>query len=296
MNFNDLQGSIVAIVTPFKEDGAIDYNKLDELIEWQITQGTSGIIVCGTTAETPALTEDECDTLIKFAVQKVNGRIPVIAGSGGSSTTESINYSQFAEKEGADALLVVSPYYNRPSQHGLFLHFSEIAKSVTIPIILYNVPARTGCTISCAVVFDLAKKHKNICGIKEAAGNFITFTNLLEKKPEGFKIFSGDDFLSIPANLMGADGCISVIANIIPSEFQEMMKSSINGEVEKARSLFYKYKKLIEFLFIETNPVPVKTAMAAMGKINEIFRLPLCEMKNENKTLLLNELKHLKLI
>ena len=296
MYFDDLQGSIVAIVTPYKKDGEIDYEKFEELVEWHILQGTQGLVVCGTTAETPALSETECDMLIRRAAIIVNGRIPVIAGSGSSSTEESICYSQFAENEGADALLVVSPYYNRPTLKGLYLHFSEIAEAVSIPIILYNVPARTGCTIPYHLAIDLAKKHRNIRGIKEAAGNYHAYTDLLANRPKGFKIFSGDDFLSIPANFMGADGCISVVANIIPNEFQEMMAASINNDTAKTRSLFFKYKKLIELMGLETNPIPVKTALAAMGKINEIFRLPLCEMNTENKNALLQELKTLELI
>jgi len=296
MNFNDLQGSIVAIITPLKESGEIDYDKFDELIEWHILQGTQGIIVCGTTAETPALTEAECDMLIRRAILIVDGRISVIAGSGSSSTKESIFYSRFAENEGADALLVVSPYYNRPSKNGLYLHFSKIAEAVTIPIILYNVPARTGCNIPWELTIELANKYSTIRGIKEAAGSFHAFTNILANRPQGFKLFSGDDFLSTAANLMGADGCISVMANIIPSEFQELMSASINGDTQKSIALFFKYKRLMELMGSETNPIPIKTALAAMGKIKEIFRLPLCEMSKDNKELLLNEMKNLNLI
>jgi len=293
MDFEHLQGSIVAIVTPFDYNGNIDYEKFDELIEWHIAQGTNGIVVCGTTGESPALNEVEGESLIKHAVRTVNKRIPVIAGSGNNCTKKTIQYSQIDEKSGADALLVVSPYYNRPTQHGMFLHFIEVAKSVNIPIILYNVPSRTGSNITPNLAIDLAKAHHNIRGIKEAAGSLASFANLLENRPKGFKIFSGDDYLSIPANLLGADGCISVIANIIPREFAEMMRTSINGEVEKARELFFRYKKLMELMGVETNPIPVKTAMAEMKKIHEVFRLPLCEMGMENKTALLGEMKRL---
>jgi len=293
MNINNLQGSIVAIITPFKEDGNIDYEKFDELIEWHIDQGTNGIVVCGTTGESPALNESEGETLIKHAVKTVNKRIPVIAGSGNNCTKKTIQYSQLDEESGADALLVVSPYYNRPTQRGMYLHFMEVAKSVNIPIILYNVPSRTGSTIQPELAIELANAHHNIKGIKEAAGSLAAFANLLEKRPKGFKVLSGDDYLSIPANLLGADGCISVIANIIPREFTEMMDSSIGGDVEKSRKLFFKYKKLMELMGVETNPIPVKTAMAAMGKIREVFRLPLSEMSAENKKTLLEELKRM---
>lgn len=296
MDIKDLNGSIVAIVTPFKEDGSIDYEKFDELIEWHIAQGTNGIVVCGTTGESPALNEQEGEMLIKHAVIKVDKRIPVIAGSGNNCTQKTIQYSRIDEKSGVDALLIVSPYYNRPTQHGMYLHFGEVAKSVNVPIILYNVPSRTGSAISPQLAIDLAKAHNNIIGIKEAAGNLGNFADLLEKRPKGFKVFSGDDFLAVPANLLGADGCISVVANVIPRDFADMMNASINGEISKSRQMFFKYKKLTELLFVETNPIPVKTALAAMKKISEFFRLPLCEMGSENKQMLLNELVDLQLI
>lgn len=287
----NLRGSIVAITTPFKENGEIDLAAFDALVEWHIVQGTDGLVVCGTTGETPTLSEEEDAMMMERAVKVVNGRIPVIAGSGSNSTQDCIKYSQTAEKAGVDALLVVAPYYNKPTRKGLYQHFSSVAKAVNIPIILYNVPGRTGCAIAYDLAIQLANDHKNIIAIKEAAGNFEVLVNLIANRPDGFKVYSGDDFLSTAANLLGADGCISVVANVIPKEFHELMKASLAGNVEVSRQIFYKYKRLMDLMFVESNPIPVKTALAAMGKIKETFRLPLCTMEDKNKEALLAELK-----
>ncbi len=287
----NLRGSIVAITTPFKENGDIDLTAFDALVEWHITQGTDGMVVCGTTGETPTLSEEEDAMMMERAVKVVNGRIPVIAGSGSNSTQDCIKYSQTAQKAGVDALLVVAPYYNKPTRKGLYQHFSSVAKAVNIPIILYNVPGRTGCAIAYDLAIQLANDHKNIIAIKEAAGNFEVLVNLIANRPQGFKVYSGDDFLSTAANLLGADGCISVVANVIPKEFHELMKASLAGNVEVSRQIFYKYKRLMDLMFVESNPIPVKTALAAMGKIKETFRLPLCTMEDKNKEALLAELK-----
>ncbi|MFW6267758.1 MAG: 4-hydroxy-tetrahydrodipicolinate synthase [Marinilabiliaceae bacterium] len=296
MQIKDLQGSIVAIVTPFKDTGEIDFETFDELVEFHISNGTDGIVVCGTTGETPTLSEEEDVQLIERCVKKVDGRVPVIAGTGSNSTADSIKYSKNAVKVGADALLVVTPYYNKPSRRGIYKHFAWIAKNVDAPIILYNVPGRTGSVIQPSTAVELGKNYKNIVGIKEAAGDMNAFAELLATRPAGFKVFSGDDFLSFPANCLGADGCISVVANIIPSDFHEMMKSSIEGNVEKGRKLFYKYRPLMELMFLESNPLPVKTALALMGQVKEIFRGPLCEMEDKNREQLKMELKKLKLL
>ena len=291
MNIDNLRGSIVAITTPFKENGEIDFETFDNLIEWHINEGTDGLVVCGTTGETPTLSEEEDEMLIRRAVDVIGGRMPVIAGAGSNSTQDCVKYSQTAMKCGADAVLVVAPYYNKPTRKGLYQHFSTVAKSIDIPVILYNVPSRTGCNIPYDLAIQLAKDCKNIKAIKEAGGNLEVFANLLIHRPEGFKVYSGDDFLSMSANFMGADGCISVIANVIPKDFHDFMTYSIAGDVEKARSLFIKYKRLMDLMFVESNPIPVKTALAAMGKLNEVFRLPLCNIEDGNKELLLAEMK-----
>ena len=296
MQIEELQGSIVAIVTPFTDTGEIDFETFDDLVEFHISNGTDGIVVCGTTGETPTLSDQEDARLIERCVKKVNGRVPVIAGTGSNSTADSIKYSKKAVEVGADALLVVTPYYNKPSRRGIFKHFSQVAKNVDAPIILYNVPGRTGSTIKPSTAVELAKTYKNIVGIKEAAGDMNAFAELLANRPAGFKVFSGEDFLAFSANCLGADGCISVVANLIPTDFHKMMKASIEGDVKTGRDLFFKYRPLMELMFLESNPLPVKTALAIMGQVKEIFRAPLCEMEDENREQLKMELKKLKLL
>jgi 4-hydroxy-tetrahydrodipicolinate synthase len=296
MQIEQLQGSIVAIVTPFKDNGEIDIDAFDELVEFHISSGTDGIVVCGTTGETPTLSDAEDAQMIERCVKKVNGRVPVIAGTGSNSTADSIKYSKKAVELGADALLVVAPYYNKPSKRGIYKHFSHLAKNVDAPIILYNVPGRTGSNIEPSTAIELAHNYKNIIAIKEAGGDMNVFAELLANRPEGFKVYSGDDFLAYSANCLGADGCISVVANLIPADFHKMMKSSIEGDYKVARELFYKYRALMELMFLESNPLPVKTALALMGRVNEVFRAPLCEMEDENRDQLKIELKKLKLM
>lgn len=296
MQIKNLQGSIVAIVTPFKDTGEIDLETFDELIEFHISSGTDGIVVCGTTGETPTLSDAEDAQMIERCVKKVNGRVPVIAGTGSNSTSDSIKYSKKAVELGVDALLVVAPYYNKPSRRGIYKHFSQIAKNVDAPIILYNVPGRTGSLIEPATAIELANNYKNIVAIKEAGGDMNVFAELIANRPDGFKVYSGDDFLSFSANCLGADGCISVVANLIPADFHNMMKSSIDGDLKTGRTLFFKYRALMELMFLESNPLPVKTALALMGRVNEVFRAPLCEMEDENREQLKIELKKLKLL
>jgi 4-hydroxy-tetrahydrodipicolinate synthase len=292
----DLKGSIVAIVTPFKANGEIDVDAFDQLIEWHIEQGTNGIVVCGTTGETPALTGDEDAFLIERTVKKVAGRVPVIAGTGSNSTHECIKYTRKAEAIGVDAVLVVSPYYNKPTEKGMYMHFAAVAEAVEVPIILYNVPGRTGSKISVANSIKLANAYDNIVGIKEASGDLALFTELIAQRPDDFKIYSGDDFLASSANLLGADGCISVIANVIPNDFSRLMASSLTGNVAETNVLFYKYRRLMDLMFIESNPIPVKTAVAEMGMIQEVFRSPMCSLEESNKILLLDELRKLEVI
>lgn len=292
----DLKGSIVAIVTPFKANGEIDIDAFDQLIEWHLEQGTNGIVVCGTTGETPALTGDEDAFLIERTVKKVAGRVPVIAGTGSNSTHECIKYTRKAEAIGVDAVLVVGPYYNKPTEKGMYMHFATVAEAVNVPIILYNVPSRTGSRISVSNAIKLAKAYDNIIGIKEASGDLALFTELIAQRPNGFKIYSGDDFLASSANLLGADGCISVIANVVPKEFSLLMENSLSGKVEATNEIFYKYRELMDLMFVESNPIPVKTAIAQMGKIQEVFRSPMCSMEENNKVLLLDELRKLKVI
>jgi 4-hydroxy-tetrahydrodipicolinate synthase len=296
MSVRDLNGAIVAIVTPFKANGTIDFEAYDRLLEFQLSSQIDGIVVCGTTGETPTLTENEDALMIERTVNIVAGRVPVIAGTGSNSTRECIQYSQKAQQLGADGVLVVAPYYNKPTESGMYFHFSSVASAINIPLILYNVPGRTGSSISVNLAIRLANEFDNIVGIKEASGNLLTFAALLASRPPGFNVFSGDDALAFAANTLGADGCISVVANVIPEEFTQMMHASIHGEVQKARELFFKYRQLMDLMFIESNPIPVKTALAAMGLIEEAFRSPLCTMEEKNKVLLINELKSLGIV
>lgn len=293
MGISELRGSIVAIVTPFQSNGEIDFEAFDQLIDFHLHEKTDGIVVCGTTGETPTLTDAEDAALIERAVKRVNGRIPVIAGTGSNSTQECVAYTQKAASLGVDAVLVVAPYYNKPTQEGMYLHFSTVAKAVDVPIILYNVPGRTGSNISVKLVLRLARDFKNIVGIKEAQGNLAVVTQLLAGRPNGFKVYSGDDFTSVSTNYLGADGCISVIANVIPREFRQLMWDSMNGDIVKANAVFYKYFQLMDLMFIESNPIPVKTALAYKGMMQEVFRSPLCAMEVKNREALINEMKQL---
>ncbi len=296
MTIYDLKGSIVAIVTPFNKDGSVDFEAFDKLIDFHLENKTDGIVVCGTTGEAATMTQEEDAMVIGRVVERVNGRIPVIAGTGSNSTRDSINYTKRAKEVGVDAALVVGPYYNKPTGNGMYLHFSSVAKAVDIPIILYNVPSRTGSVIPVDVALKLGADFENIIGIKEAGGSLSVAASLIALRPKGFKVFSGDDFLATSMNLLGSDGCISVIANVIPSGFRELMHLSLDGKVEQTRDLFYKYRKLMDLMFIESNPIPVKTALAEMGMIKEEFRSPMCRMDDENREKLIAEMKNLKLI
>lgn len=291
-----LQGSIAALVTPFKTDGSIDLKAFDRLLDFHAENGTAGVVVCGTTGETPTLTESEDAEMFRHAVERVNGRMTVIAGTGSNSTQSCIKYTQNAVEAGVDAVLVVGPYYNKPTSKGMYLHFSELAKQINVPIILYNVPGRTGSAIKPDVAIQLAKDYNNIVGIKEASGNIHNVEYLIKNRPDGFHVYSGDDGIAMLCNLLGADGCVSVAANIFPREFSRLMQLSIAGDAKAACEIHYRYSKLMELLFVESNPIPVKAALAAMGMMEEVYRAPLCTMEDANKKALLDEMKKLKLI
>lgn len=291
-----LQGSIVALVTPFNADGSIDFKSLDRLIDIHIESGTNAVVVCGTSGESPTLSEAEDAQMFEHVVNRVNKRMVVIGGSGSNSTQSCIKYTQNAKNAGVDAVLTVGPYYNKPTSNGMYNHFATVAQAVDIPIILYNVPGRTGSAIKSDVAIKLANDFDNIVGIKEASGNISAVAELIAKRPDGFRVYSGDDNLSMLCNLLGGDGCISVAANVFPRDFSRMMQLSIMGNVSEAREIFYRYRHIMDLLFVESNPIPVKAALAAMGMINEVYRLPLCPMEESNKKLLLDEMKALKLI
>ncbi len=291
----EFKGSIVASVTPFTEHG-IDEYALHNLIEFQIKSGTQGIVPCGTTGESPTLSHEEHGRVIEITVDTVNRRIPVIAGTGSNSTAEAIRLTRHAQDAGADAALVVTPYYNKPTQKGLYLHFKAVADSVKIPIILYNIEGRCARNIETATVKKLAKDCKNIIGVKEASGNLEQMKAVKEACGKKFTLLSGDDALTVPLMKMGGVGVISVVANIAPKETAEVVRLMAKGQVKEAEAKQAKLMPLIKAMFLETNPIPVKTACGLMGLCSPKTRLPLCDMEPENLDKLKKVLKEFKLI
>lgn len=288
------KGSIVAIVTPFKK-GAVDEKSFCNLIEWHIRQGTHAIVPCGTTGESATLDYEEHYRVVEIAVKTVSKRIPVIAGAGANSTEETKMITKKAKQLGADAALLVSPYYNKPTQEGIYRHYKEVAKAVDIPIVLYNVPGRTAVNILPSTVARLAE-IKNIVAIKEATGDMKQVSEIIRLCGERITVISGDDFTTLALLALGGKGVISVSANVAPKGVSEMCTAWEKGDIEKARKLHYELEPLNTAMFIETNPIPAKTALAMMGKIREEFRLPLCEMSDANKDKLKKTLKDYGLI
>jgi 4-hydroxy-tetrahydrodipicolinate synthase len=289
-----LKGSIVAIVTPFKK-GKVDEKALGDLIEWHIKEGTNAIVPCGTTGESATLDYKEHDKVIEFTIKKVKGRVPVIAGTGANSTDETIMITKHAKKAGADAALIVAPYYNKPTQEGLYRHYKAVADAVKIPIVLYNVPGRTAVNILPATVARLAE-IKNVVAIKEATGDMKQVSEVIRLCGDKITVLSGDDFTTLPLMALGGKGVISVSANVAPKLVSQMCALWEQGRFDEARKIHYMLEPLNASMFIETNPIPVKTALAMMGRIQEEFRLPLCEMSSPNKEKLRNVLKGYKLV
>lgn len=285
------EGSIVAIVTPFK-NGKVDEKKLRDLIEFHIKNGTSGIVPCGTTGESATLSFHEHDKVIEVTIDQVKKRVPVIAGTGSNSTEEAVMLTQHAAKSGADASLQVAPYYNRPTQRGLYLHFKAVAESVKIPIILYNIASRTGVNIEAETIAKLAHDCKNIVGVKEASGNLEQMSRIKALCPRSFGLLSGDDGLTLPVLSIGGAGIISVVANIVPRDVAELVRLFEKGDIVKAQQMHYRLLPLIKAMFIETNPIPVKTAMGLLGLCEADLRLPLCAMAPENLEKLKTALKN----
>ncbi|MBU0990405.1 MAG: 4-hydroxy-tetrahydrodipicolinate synthase [Proteobacteria bacterium] len=274
------RGSIVAIVTPFK-DGRIDEESYRELIEFQIENGTSAIVPCGTTGESATLDVKEHDRVIDIAVEAVNKRVPVIAGTGGNSTSEAIALTEHAKKVGADATLQVTPYYNKPTQEGLYQHFKAIAKAVPLPQVLYNVPSRTGVNMLPETVARLAEIAE-VVAIKEASGSIGQMAEIVKLAGDNITLLSGDDNLTLPVLAIGGAGVVSVVANIVPRDSADLVMAWEEGRVDEARELFYKLLPLCQAMFFETNPIPVKTALGLMGKIQDEMRLPLYPMAPAN--------------
>jgi 4-hydroxy-tetrahydrodipicolinate synthase len=275
-----LKGAIVAIVTPFK-NGRVDEEKLRELIEFQIENGTDGIVPCGTTGESPTLSHTEHDRVIEITVEAVKKRVPVIAGTGSNSTDEALRLTKHAHEVGADAALMVTPYYNRPTQEGMYQHYKFIAEQVPIPIVVYNVPSRTGANCLPETLARLSK-IPNIVGVKEAAGSLRQMQDVLTLCGDRFSVLSGDDIFTYPLLCMGGHGVISVISNVAPGDVAAMIDAFEAGDTKKAMDLHYRMTPLIDALFIETNPIPVKEALVLMGKIEDEIRLPMCKMSTAN--------------
>jgi 4-hydroxy-tetrahydrodipicolinate synthase len=275
----------VAIVSPMLEDGSLDLDRLRQLIDWHIAEGTAGIVIVGTTGESPTVDFEEHCLLIKSAVEQAAGRVPVIAGTGGNSTREAIELQAYARKAGADLCLSVVPYYNKPTQEGLYRHFKAIAEAVDIPTILYNVPGRTVCDMSNDTALRLAQVP-NLVGIKDATGNLERGADLIRRAPKGFAIYSGDDGTALPLMLMGGDGVISVTANVAPRAMHELCAAALGGDMVRARTINNKLLGLHRHLFVEANPIPVKWVLREMGLIEGGIRLPLTALSSSFHDLL----------
>lgn len=289
------KGSAVAIVTPFNKNNKVDYEKLKELLEWHIEEKTDAIVICGTTGEASTMSKEEKENTIKFTVDTVNKRIPVIAGTGTNNTETSIEMSKYAESVGVDGLLVITPYYNKTTNKGLSKHFEAINNSVNTPIILYNVPSRTGVNITPKQLLELTKLN-NIVAIKEASGNISQVAEMKSLCRDKLDFYSGNDDQIIPIMSLGGIGVISVLANVMPREVHDMAQAYLDSDIKKALNLQLNTMDIISKLFIETNPVPVKTALNIMGKEVGNLRLPLCEMDDNNLNLLIGTLRKYNLI
>lgn len=284
------RGSTVALITPFK-DGKVNEKALKELVEFQIKNGTNGLLPCGTTGESPTLNYEEHERVIEIVIQASAGRVPVMAGTGSNSTAEAVMLTQHAAKAGANAVLSVSPYYNKPSQEGLYRHFKAIAESVNIPVYLYNIQGRTAVNIETDTVARLARDCKNIVGVKEASGSLDQMQAVKMACPPDFILLSGDDALTLPVLSIGGEGIVSVVGNILPKETAQVCSLYFQGKIEEARKLHYQILPVVKAMFIETNPVPVKFAAELMGLCSSDVRLPLCEMSDVKKKQVQNTLE-----
>ncbi len=287
------EGSIVALATPFNKNGEIDFKSLENLIEFHIGEKTDGILPCGCTGEAATLTHDEQKKIIEFVVRKVNKRIPVIAGTGSNSTEEALDLTSFAKKAGADAALLITPYYNKPTPKGQYLHYQKIAAEVDIPIILYNVPSRTGTNMLPETIAKLSE-IPNIVAVKEANPSLDQVSKIISLCD--ITVLSGNDSVTLPILSVGGKGVISVVANVVPRKIHELVQNFKEGKLKEARKIHYELYPLFEALFYETNPIPVKEALALMGKIQPNLRLPLCRMGEESKEKLVKVLKDLGLV
>ena len=285
------KGAGVAIVTPMKENLEVNYDKLDEMLEEQIAGGTDAIVICGTTGESATMTEEEHAATTRFAIERVNHRIPVIAGTGSNCTRTAIQLSKEAQEDGADGLLLVTPYYNKATQNGLIAHYTAICNEVNIPAILYNVPSRTGCGLQPQTVATLVKDVENIVGIKEASGNISTVAQILHLCDGNVDLYSGNDDQVVPLLALGGKGVISVLSNVAPRETHDMVMKFLEGDVKGSLDIQLKYMDVIHNLFSEVNPIPAKRAVAEMGYCKNIVRRPLTEMEEDHAQVLIQSMK-----
>jgi 4-hydroxy-tetrahydrodipicolinate synthase len=276
------QGSFVAMVTPFR-NGSVDEAKLRELVEFHITNGTDGLIPCGTTGEAPGLNHDEHRRVVEVVIEAARGRIRVVPGTGSNSTAEGISLTKHAERAGAAGALVVNPYYNKPTQEGLYRHFRAVAESVTIPILVYNIQSRTAVNVETDTLARLVRDAKNVVGVKEASGSLDQMSQVIQACGPDFSVLSGDDNITLPLLAIGGSGVVSVIANILPRETADLVHAALDGDWKRARDLHYRLFPLARAAFLETNPIPIKEAMAMAGMIEPEFRLPMCRMGDANR-------------
>lgn len=268
-------GMGIALITPFKKDGSVDFDALERLVDYQIENGTDYLVILGTTAETPTLTEEEKDEIARVVIAKTNKRLPIVMGIGGNNTRTVVEKIKSTDLSQVDAVLSVVPYYNKPSQEGIYQHYKAIAQATSTPIVLYNVPGRTGVNMKAETILRLANEFPNIVGIKEASGNFAQIDEIIKNKPNHFMVISGDDGITFPLITLGAVGVISVIGNAFPREFSRMVRLAMRGDLAGAREIHYRFTELMELLFVDGNPAGVKSMLSMMGFIENELRLPL---------------------
>jgi 4-hydroxy-tetrahydrodipicolinate synthase len=289
------KGVFTALVTPFNRDGSVDENALRDLVEFQIENKIHGLVPMGTTGESPTVSHEEHHKIVEIVIDQAKGRVPVIAGAGSNSTAEAVGLTKHAGQAGAAATLQVAPYYNKPTQEGFYRHFSTIADSVDLPLIVYNIPGRSGKNIENSTTLKLAQ-HKNIVGVKEASGNISQIMDLLLQKPDNFCVLSGDDNLVFSIMSLGGHGVISVASNLIPRQMADFVEQALQSNWEQARKMHFELLPLFKAIFIETNPIPIKAALALKGMLQENYRLPMCPMEPGNKDKLKAVLHELKLL
>jgi 4-hydroxy-tetrahydrodipicolinate synthase len=290
------RGTGTALVTPFTKDGSLDETALRRLVDFQIKGGVEALVPVGTTGESPSLNHKEYERVFEIVKDQSKGKVKIFGGAGSNSTQMAIEHTRLAKKVGLDAALVVGPYYNKPSQEGYFQHYRAIADAVDIPIIVYNVPGRTGGNIEAVTTLRMAEEIPSIMAVKEASGNFAQIMEIARNKPDTFSLLSGDDAITLPMVSLGADGCISVVANETPRDFSDMVRACLSGDWDTARKLHNKLLPLMTFNFVESNPIPVKAALAMMGMIEEVYRLPLVKIGSNNREKLRAALAEIKLV